>query len=124
MGIRSPEQLAVHPLRGAVFESWVASEVLKALVHRRLPRDLFHLRETRGAEVDLIVESGDRLFGVEVKSGATVPGDAARMLEGWPSTGAEGRAVVRRLVYGGDARQGRSDFDVVPWGDVQEVGWA
>jgi hypothetical protein len=124
MGIRSAEQLTTHPLRGAIFESWVASEVLKALVHRRLPRDLFHLRETRGAEVDLIVESGDRLFGVEVKSGATVPDDAARTLEGWPSTGAEGRAVVRRLVYGGDVRQGRSDFDVVPWGDVQEVGWA
>lgn len=30
LGIRDPDQLRVHPLRGALFESWCASEVLKA----------------------------------------------------------------------------------------------
>lgn len=30
LGIRSADQLRTHPLRGAVFESWVVAEVLKA----------------------------------------------------------------------------------------------
>jgi hypothetical protein len=75
LGIRDPDQLRSHPLRGAVFESWVASEILKARVHRRRREGLFHLRESRGAEIDLIVEDGPRLTAVEVKSGATVASD-------------------------------------------------
>jgi hypothetical protein len=34
LGIQSPSQLRDHPLRGAMFETWVASEVLKARLHR------------------------------------------------------------------------------------------
>ena len=33
LGIRTVEQLRVHPLRGALFESWVASELRKQAVH-------------------------------------------------------------------------------------------
>ena len=69
LGIRSPDQLATHPMRGAIFESWVASEILKARLHRRLRADLFHLRETRGMELDIVLEGEGSVIGVEVKSG-------------------------------------------------------
>lgn len=123
LGIRSPEQLAVHPLRGAIFESWVAAEVLKARVHRRLPTDLFHLRQTRGIEIDLIVESGDRVFGVEVRSGATVPQDATTALEDWPESSFDAKTATRRIMYGGDGRQKRTNVDIVPWVEIQDIGW-
>ena len=29
IGIRTPEQLRTHPLRGAIFETWVVSEIVK-----------------------------------------------------------------------------------------------
>lgn len=128
LGIRSPDQLRTHPLRGAVFESWVASEVRKARLHARLPADLFHLRETRGNEIDLLVDAGNRMFAVEMKSGATVAtehlGALRRFMEGRAGgeTGAHPE-IVARLVYGGDVRQRRSDVDVLPWREVQEVAW-
>ncbi len=31
--IREPGQLRLHPLRGAIFESWVVSELYKTLAH-------------------------------------------------------------------------------------------
>ena len=34
LGIRTPEQLETHPLRGAVFECWAVSEILKYHLHR------------------------------------------------------------------------------------------
>lgn len=126
LGIRSPEQLEVHPLRGALFESWVASEVLKSKVHRGRPADLFHLREARGIEVDLIVESGARLIGAEVKSGATV---AADFLDGLKALRARAQEatphleVVARLIYGGATSQERTDAHVVAWSEVQSVEW-
>ncbi len=37
LGIREPDQLRTHPLRGALFESWVASELLAHGVRQRSP---------------------------------------------------------------------------------------
>ena len=126
LGIRTPDQLRTHPLRGAVFESWVASEILKARLHRRQAPDLYHLRETRGIELDLVVEADEEVIGVEVKSGATVAPD---FFDGLRTFG-ERRATespketALRLIYGGDSAQHRSDVEVVPWHDVQELSWA
>ena len=126
LGIRSPDQLRTHPLRGAVFESWVASEVRKARLHARRPADLFHLRESRGHEIDLIVEGGDRLHAVEMKSGATIATEHRTALRSFVESCANDaeqahREVVARLVHGGRERQRRSDIDVLPWREVQDA---
>jgi len=73
LGIRSPEELRLHPLRGAIFESWVASEIMKAHHNVGQRPSLSFFRDAHGLEIDLIVERGTQLIGVEVKSGATVP---------------------------------------------------
>lgn len=127
LGIRDPDQLRGHPLRGAVFESWVASEILKARVHRRRREGLFHLRESRGADIDLIVEDGPRLTAVEVKSGATVASDFFDELRAFPGIAQRAAPEAEpacRLVYGGEARQARLDAEVIPWSQIQEVDWS
>ena len=126
LGIRSPEQLALHPLRGALFESWVAAEVLKARLHAGRPADLFHLREDRGMELDLVAEAGDRVYGVEVKSGATVVPDFLRGPSAFADAVARHLPHVRpvsRVVYGGDRREQRGGVEVIPWFDMQAVEW-
>jgi len=124
LGIRSAAQLKPHPLRGPIFESWVASEVYKAHTNRGVSPRLSHLRETRGVEVDLLVDGGSELRGVECKSGATVASDAldglGRLDAALGTMQAVGRGV---LVYGGEARQRRSTADVVPWHDLGRVNW-
>lgn len=126
LGIRAPEQLALHPLRGALFESWVASEILKARLHGGRPADLFHLREDRGVELDLVAEAGERVYGVEVKSGATLARDFFSHLAAFPSLVAPHLPQVQaspRLVYGGDRRETRGGVEVIPWTDIQNVAW-
>ncbi|MDT8437351.1 MAG: ATP-binding protein [Gemmatimonadota bacterium] len=126
LGIRSPDQLRAHPLRGALFESWTAAEVLKARVHRGHAADLFHLRESRGIEVDLVVESADRVIGVEAKSGATVASDFFTELRGFSEEVAARYPHLecdRRLVYGGEIGHRRLDTEVIPWRGVQDVSW-
>jgi uncharacterized protein len=127
LGIRSPDQLRVHPLRGALFESWVASEILKSRLHRGHAADLFHLRESRGVELDLVVEAADRVIGVEAKSGATVATDFFPSLEKFSAAVGERLAHLSceaRLVFGGDTGHRRRGIDVIPWHAVQDVGWA
>lgn len=126
LGITEPGQLRRHPLRGALFESWVVSEVLKSRLHRGLPRRMFHLRETRGVEVDLLIEEGDRLTGVEVKSGATVASDFFKALQDLRRDVEAGQPHLRfeaRVVYGGQVAQRRNLAEVIPWQEIQEQEW-
>jgi len=115
--IRTPEDLHLHALRGAVFESFVVSELMKRAVHRGLEPDLFHWRDSSGREVDLLVDGPGGLLPVEIKSGATVPSDAFRGLDHWRTLAGdpESRAL---LVYGGDRRHRRRGVEIRPWWDL------
>ncbi len=126
LGIHEPGQLRVHPLRGALFESWVASEILKWRAHRGLPAELFHLRETRGLEVDILVETARALIPVEVKSGQTVASDFLDGLRAFADRTAgtvPHLQITPRLVYGGERSEARTGATVVPWARLHEVGW-
>lgn len=126
LGILEPSQLHTHPLRGALFENWVVTEVLKARIHRGLPAAGYFLRDRKGAEVDLLLDLGDRLIATEIKSGQTVAGDFFASLEqlaSWQPRLLPGRTVRARVVYGGTERQRRRDIDVVPWSEVRNLSW-
>jgi predicted AAA+ superfamily ATPase len=121
LGIREPEQLCLHPLRGAIFESWVVSEVYQGFVHRGEKPSLFHDRETRGLEIDLIIERATGWDAVEIKSGATITREFfenfRRLAARWES--APGAGPVRNhLVYGGDGTPQRSHARVWSWRDL------
>jgi predicted AAA+ superfamily ATPase len=126
LGITDGTQLVRHPLRGALFENWVVSEVLKWRVHNGLRDAMFFLRDRKGFEVDLLVETGDRAIAAEIKSGQTVASDFFKNLSKLASWGPDrfgGRDVECRLVYGGDRGQRRSDCTVIPWDQVKDQDW-
>jgi predicted AAA+ superfamily ATPase len=120
LGIQSPEQLATHAQRGALFETWVVAELLKARFHRALGSNLTFWRDKSGHEVDVLIEEGSRLIPVEIKSGQTVTADSFAGLEQW--MGLAGPTAGRPwLVYGGDTRQSRAVAEVVPWREIGSV---
>jgi predicted AAA+ superfamily ATPase len=124
LGIREPEQLRLHPLRGAIFESWVVSELYKVQVHEGFQPRLFHYREARGPEVDLIIEQGQNLLAVEIKSGATVTGDFFKNLTRFSQRmGLTGRpfTVQSQVVFGGEKSQHRSKGHVLSWQDTHRI---
>lgn len=121
LGIRSGKELASHPLRGAIFETWVGSECVKAATNGgRRPR-VFHYRDRRGLEVDLIVERAADVLAIEAKSGATVASDWFEPIKRFAALAeAAGRTVAPTIVYGGDASQRRSGADVVGYRNLPE----
>ena len=114
LDIPDARALALHPLRGAIFESFVASELVKHFANRRLDPPLFFWRDASGHEIDILIDHGGRLIPVEAKSGETVPTDAVRGLAWWtalPANPAQGGL----LVHGGSRRFRFKGFDVLPW---------
>jgi hypothetical protein len=126
LGIRTADQLRDHPLRGAVFESWVASEILKSHANRGLPPGLSFFRDRKGTEVDVVVDHGRDLLAVETKSGQTVAGDFFAGLKSFESlvlSSRQRRGVRGFVVYGGSESQRRSAATVVPWSRLDRCEW-
>jgi uncharacterized protein len=120
MGIQNPDQLAHHPQRGALFESWAVAEMLKARFNRALASNLYFWRDRSGLEVDILIEQGEILVPVEAKSGQTVTQDFFVGIERWREIA--GEAAGRPwLVYGGTARQSRSMAEVLPWREIRDL---
>jgi predicted AAA+ superfamily ATPase len=127
LGIRSAAELRTHPSRGAVFENWVVSEVLKARFHRGLDDNLFFYRDRSGHEVDLLLLSAGRITAVEAKAGATLASDFVDGLRWFESLVAERSPADRVetvLVYGGDQRREMGGATVLPWHSIHDMDWA
>jgi len=113
LGIRSAQELEHHAKRGDIFESFVMSELLKERHHRPHRFGLYHFRDSRGHEIDGLIEDGARRIPIEVKSGQTVRRDFFSGLNYWTRlSGGQARGL---LVYGGDENQVRTNHDVVGW---------
>ena len=114
LDIPDAHTLARHPLRGAVFESFVVGELLKSYYNRRVEPPLYFWRDAGRHGIDAIVDLGERLIPVEVKAGETVPADAVRNLAWWTNL-PENPNAGGLLVHGGNERFRLHGFDVLPW---------
>jgi len=113
LGIRTPEELLVYSSRGAILESFIVSELMKAYHNRVIEPPVYFWRDSAGHEIDVIIEQGENLLPLEIKSGQTVSEDMLKGLLWWnrlscmPSRGI--------LIHGGDASYVRHGVHVLPW---------
>ena len=70
--------LEVGSMSGAMLETWVVSEIVKSYWHNGLEANLYFYRDTDQQEVDLLIESGDTLYPVEIKKTASPSQNARR----------------------------------------------
>lgn len=82
LGIQSRAELERSPFLGAIFEGFVASEVVKSQINRGGRRELYFFRDHQGLEVDFLFPSRKgSLWMIECKASKTVyPEMAAPML--------------------------------------------
>lgn len=123
LGIRSPEQLRSHPLRGAIFESWVVAEIAKHRANAGQHAGMYFYRDRNGVEADLLVESADGLIVVEAKAGGTVTPDLLSPARRIADVLGKRVSGVPRVVYGGESRQERSDCLLMPWKAIPPADW-
>jgi predicted AAA+ superfamily ATPase len=124
LGIRDVAQLDVHPLRGAIFECWVVSEIIKQRFNRGEANGVYFFRDKAGLESDALVPGRKSLKIVEVKAGQTISSDWAassrKITELFTKTKQEVSSVV---VYGGTEKQERNGVTYLPWHAIQDYSW-
>ena len=124
LGIRTPEQLRAHPLRGPIFETWVTSEIAKHRANQGEANGISFYRDRNGAEADLIVQNPIGTTIVEAKSSETPSSslfDGSKRVRKHLAQSTHRCPVV--VVYGGDQPQRRGTDRLIPWSELHEFDW-
>jgi len=114
LGIQNSRQIATHPLRGQLFETLVLTELLKRRFNLGKPDNLYFFRDSKGNEVDIIIEEGDKLLPVEIKSGATITADFFKGLNYFRELAGD-RVENAWLIYGGREQRRQEGALVYGW---------
>jgi len=114
LGVSASDVLNTHASRGHIFETWVVTELLKGRMNRGLRANVYFWRDNSGHEVDCIIDQGDNLMPIEIKSGKTVSKDFFKGLRYWSKISkiAGSQSIV---VYAGLMDQTRNEGNVLGW---------
>ena len=80
LGIETAQQLAHHPLRGAIFENMVVCDMLKERYNKGLDKNIMFYRD-KVREVDILQEEAGRLHAYEVKVAERFHSDFTKSLD-------------------------------------------
>lgn len=112
--IKNPSQVSSHYLRGGLFENMVINEFIKRSYNAGDRPSFTFWRDSNGNEVDLLMNEGDHIEAVEIKSGQTYSSDYFKNLKYWGNLSGEDISH-RRVIYGGTIERKTSEGNLVPW---------
>ncbi len=118
LGISNMNEYNTHYSKGAVFETYVYSELMKLFINRGEKPEIYYWRDKTGNEVDFIIPNQKELISLEVKSGKTITKDYFKGINYWKKLTGYNKSF---LVYGGEDEQKRSDCHVLPWNKIEDL---
>lgn len=120
LNLRQVDDVNRHFAKGALFENFVLNEILKNQINRNLaPRNYFW-NASGFHEVDLLIDLGNRLLPVEIKSGRTINSQFFDALQYFQNISGASPSDSY-LIYGGDEVQTRSTAQVLGWQHLDKI---
>ncbi len=119
LGIRKEEELQNSHFRGALFENLVVGEILKQKYNSGSSSQVYYWRDNKGVEIDLVIDSGSKLYPIEIKSSQTSQDQHFKSLRLWNKySDTEGGTV---LYDGGQEFVTSSAHVVANWRSMKRV---
>lgn len=113
LGIESPKHLKQHAMRGAIFEGFIITEVMKAYYNQGRQAPIYFWRDHSNNEIDLLIDQAGELSAIEIKSGQTFQPDMLKGLKNWQRFAPNSHSL---LVMGGNQRPFQQhNFTIYPW---------
>ncbi len=116
LGIKSARELANHPLRGSIFETFVIAEIKKWFAHQDQNIDFYFWRERSGREIDLLYEDGGKVYAYEVKATHTFSPKLFSNIDYFTKLSQE--KVVGKVIFAGDRGLKFKEYTLIPWDRV------
>lgn len=118
--IQNTETLSTHPLRGNIFENWVIGEYAKEYYNRGQEPPFYFWQDAKGHEIDIIIDKGNYLYPIEIKSSYTASPDFTKNIDYFVRLQklSGSKKPYGECVYGGDARTPFNDYVIRPWFEI------
>lgn len=114
------QSLATHALRGNIFESFVLAEMHKHYFNIGKIPPLYFWRDKVGHKVDCIIDNGEALTGIEVKSSRTVNQRFFDNIAYWKALRGKEKTETF-VIYAGSTVQPRTNKSIVSWQEMDTV---
>jgi len=120
LGVGSPRQLETHHYFGNAMENSIIAELYKKRTNQGKLPSFWFWQDSKGNEVDLLIEENGVLRPVEIKSSQTFNTRLVSGLKMWQSlTGAAPEAQF--LIYAGNQKMQLDSCQLMPWQEAIEV---
>lgn len=115
LDIKSVENLSLSSYRGSLFESLIISDFQKQYFNLGIQPSLYFWRDQNGRiEVDCLIDLGDKLISIEIKSSETISNNFFSSLKQWNEI-SDSQSEQNYIIYGGKIEQNRSLGKIINW---------
>jgi predicted AAA+ superfamily ATPase len=118
--INNLDALENYYQKGGLFENFIINEICKGYFNRGERPPVYYWNDSKGHEIDLVLDLGGRLLPIEIKSGRTFSPDYFKNMNWW-------RQIVdlplanSLVVYGGDQDWEMESGKLVSWQRATEM---
>ena len=120
LDIKNVDSLSLSSYRGSLFECLITLDFYKQFYNLAFNPSLYFWRDQNNrVEVDCLIDRGDKIIAVELKSGETIQTNYFKALLDWneiSSTSADNNNVI----YAGKMNQERSSGRILSWLDATD----
>jgi len=119
LGIRRSAELANSHFRGALFENYVVAELMKQKFNSGSSTNLYYWRDNKGIEVDVLLDQGQKITPIEIKSAQTFQEDYIKPMKQWNKFSEQSGGI---FLYDGELEYKRKDEIVIKnWRSINKI---
>jgi len=115
------DELALHPNKGNLFESFIISDFLKWHYNHGQTPNIYFWRDKTGHEIDCIIVDGQKLTPIEIKASRT---SNPRFFEGinyWKDSVVKKEFKNGFVIYGASAKQPKAHTNILSWQAINKI---
>ena len=121
LNIDSKTHLSMHASLGAIFEGFILAEIKKILLAKGKKTQLYFWRSHTGDEIDGILEYGNKLLALEIKSTMTFNSSLLKNLIKWLKISENAINTQGFLIYGGNDDFINNKIQIISWKTLYSV---
>ena len=118
LGIKKEEDIELHWAKGALFENLIISDLMKNYYNRAEIPPLYYWRDNTGNEIDCLIDEGNKIKIIEIKSSSTINTDFFKGLNYYKKLN---DSSIPYLIYSGNQNQIRKEATVIKWDDTENI---
>ena len=115
LNIKTSDELNLSHFRGSLFENLIVMENVKNTLNTKNGNQHFYWRENNGVEIDLLIQSGENITAIEIKSAQTFSKDFTYNLKKFASYSKFSKGLI--LYDGLQTFTGSDDIGLMNWRD-------